>query len=33
MGQERIQQQNANPQTAAAIVSQSNWLSLIANME
>jgi hypothetical protein len=35
MGQECTQQQkpNANPQAAAAVVSQSNWASLIANME
>jgi hypothetical protein len=35
MGQECTQQQkpNANPQATAAVVSQSNWASLIANME
>ena len=35
MGQECTQQQksNVNPQAATVIVSQSNWVSLIANME
>jgi hypothetical protein len=35
MGQECTQQQkpNANRQATAVVISQSNWASLIANME